>query len=371
MFKHIYLNNIKIFVREKNVIFWLLLYPMILSIFFKAAFSGLMEGEQFEKMPISVVLSEESHMNMVYKGIFEEMGDTFEVRYTDIEDAKKLLEEEKLDACIYMNEKETLSLLVKENTINQSIIAEITGKINEGVELVLSGKADVSELESIFKVENVVKNIEISGEKQDFRVTWFYTVLGMAAMFGMMLGVQVIKRIQANQSPEATRINLAPVSKMKEFVAVFFSAATLESIIMILVYLYIRYIMGIDFGDRQGLIILTSVVGGITGLSLGALMSVIVKKGEEFKIGICVSVSMLCSFLAGMMDNTMKYTVMQKAPVIEYINPAGIITDSYLKLYYYEDLSYFYANIANLLVITAICMSVTVFILRRQKYDSI
>lgn len=43
MFKHIYVNSLKIFLREKNTVFWLLIFPMILAIFFKMAFSGLTE----------------------------------------------------------------------------------------------------------------------------------------------------------------------------------------------------------------------------------------------------------------------------------------------------------------------------------------
>ena len=84
-----------------------------------------------------------------------------------------------------------------------------------------------------------------------------------------------------------------------------------------------------------------------------------------------MAVSMLGSYLAGMMDNSMKYRVMQNAPVVEYINPVGIITDGYLKLFYYKDLKYFWGDVINLLVILAVCMAITIFVLRRQRYDNI
>lgn len=365
MFKHIYFNNIKIFIREKALIFWLLVFPMLLAIMFKAAFSNLMEGESFEKIAVSVVLNEESPVNAVYKTVFAELDDMLLVSYDSYDEACGKLEEGKVEACICADEEQKLTLLVNGNKINQSIVKEIVSKINEGVSLAQSGKQYSPD------VENVVKNIELSGQSQDFTVTWFYTILGMAATYSMMLGVEVIRRIQANQSATAMRHNLTPVSKMKEFTSIFMAAATIESIIMVIEYFYLKYVMNIDFGERQGLIILVSVVGGICGVSIGTLVGIIVKKDMEFKIGICIGVAMIGSFLAGMMDNTMKYTVMQKMPIVEYINPAGLITDSYLKLYYYEDLSYFFSNIINLLVITVICMLGTVFILRRQKYDSI
>jgi len=136
-------------------------------------------------------------------------------------------------------------------------------------------------------------------------------------------------------------------------------------------YLYLRYIMNINFGSRQGYIILASVIAGITGIAVGAMIGAVLKSGANTKLGICLAVSMLGSYLAGMMDNTMKYRVMQNAPAVEYINPVGILTDAYLKLFYYKDLSYFWWDIVNLLVIMAVCMTVTIFVLRRQRYDNI
>lgn len=371
MFKHIYFNSLKIYIREKTVVFWLLVFPMILAIFFKVGFAGLTEGESFEAISVAVVENSEStEMMTVYKGIFEGLSDMFHIRYTDKEEAEKLLLDEDITAYIYMDE-DKLAMTVKESGLNQSITKSVLDKINEGVSLVMSGKVNPENIEEVMQADNVLNDVKMSEQKQDFIAAWFYTILGMAAMYGSMLGVTIIKYIQANQSAKAMRVNLAPVSKMRVFSAMFAAGATLHSIIMVIIYLYLRYVMNINFGDRQGYIILTSVIGGITGISIGALISVIVKAGENFKIGVCMAVSMAGSYLAGMMDNFMKYKVMQNAPVIEYINPAGILTDSYLKLFYYEDLGYYMCNLMNLIIIMAVCMAVTIFILRRQKYDSI
>lgn len=376
MFKHIYINSLKIYVREKTIVFWLLIFPMILSIFFKLGFSNLMEGEAFELIPIAVESETEENTpaQTVYRAVFSEMGDIFDVRYTDRAEAEKLLNEGAVDAYISIGDVSggyRLGMTVGESGLNQNIVRSVLDRINEGAALVMSGKVAPEDMADVMNTENVLHNVNMSGQKQDYVSAWFYTVLGMTAMYGSMLGVAIIKNIQANQSAKAMRFNLAPVSKLKSFVAMFAAGATLHAAIMIIVYLYLRYVMNISFGDRQGYIILTSVAGGITGIAIGTVISVLVKAGENFKIGICMAVSMLGSFLAGMMDSTMKYTVMRSVPAIEYINPAGILTDSYLKLYYYKDLSYFWGNVMNLLIIAVICITVTIIVLRRQRYDSI
>lgn len=375
MFRHIYVSSLKIFLREKNTVFWLLVFPMILAIFFKMGFSGLTDGESFEVIPVVMVCDEENaEAAAIYKQILGELSDMLDVSYTDAESAEKLLEEGKVDACLtieYRDNVPMLAMTIMESELNQSILKEITDKINEGVSLVASGKAEEQDVFAAMNVENVINNVSLSGQEQDYVAAWFYTILGMAAMYGSMLGLFIIRIIQANQSGEAMRFNLAPVSKMKGFCAVFAAGATIHSFNMIIIYIYLRYIMNINFGDRHGFIILITVLGGITGIAVGTVIGILVKAGENMKIGIAMAVSMLGSYLAGMMDNSMKYRVMQNAPVVEYINPVGIITDGYLKLFYYKDLKYFWGDVINLLVILAVCMAITIFALRRQRYDNI
>lgn len=375
MFKHIYVNSLKIFLREKNTVFWLLIFPMILAIFFKMAFSGLTDDESFEIIPVAVVCDEENAETVnMYKGIFSQLEDMLNVTYTDEEGADKLLSEGKVSATLSLEYKEgipMLSMTIQESLLNQSIVKEVIDKINEGVRLVMSGNVDESSIFDLMNVENVLNNVQLSGEEQDYIAAWFYTILGMAAMYGSLIGITIIWMIQANQSAEAMRFNLAPTSKMKGFGAVFAAGATIHSFNMVVIYLYLRYIMNINFGSRQGYIILASVIAGITGIAVGAMIGALVKSGENIKVGICLAVSMLGSYLAGMMDNTMKYRVMQNAPVVEYFNPVGLLTDAYLKLFYYKDLSYFWFDIINLLVIMAVCMTVTILVLRRQRYDNI
>ena len=375
MFKHIYVNSLKIFLREKNTVFWLLLFPMILAVFFKMAFSGLMDDESFEIIPVGVVENEENaEVITMYKGIFSQLDGMLDITYTDKESADELLSEGKISAYLMAENKDgipMLSMTVEESLLNQSIVKEITDKINEGVSLVMTGSVDESDIFKMMNVENVLNNVQISGEKQDYIAAWFYTILGMAAMYGSLIGLNVIKMVQANQSAEAMRYNLAPTSKMKGFGAIFAAGATIHSANMLLIYLYLRYIMNINFGSRQGYIILVSVIAGVTGIAVVAMISALVKSGENLKLGICLAISMLGSYLAGMMDNSMKYRVMQNAPAVEYINPVGLLTDAYLKLFYYKDLGYFWSDVINLLVIMAVCMTITILVLRRQRYDYI
>ena len=129
--------------------------------------------------------------------------------------------------------------------------------------------------------------------------------------------------------------------------------------------------LGISFGNQIGYIALTCVVGSLTGVTFGTCIGSIVKKGEGLKIGILIGSTMIMSFLAGMMSADIKYIVMTKAPILGYLNPANLITDSFYALYYYNTHTQFFTDILLLCGFTLLFSSVTYFVLRRQKYASL
>ena len=67
----------------------------------------------------------------------------------------------------------------------------------------------------------------------------------------------------------------------------------------------------------------------------------------------------------------MKYGIDKNVPILNKLNPASMITDGFYSLYYYDTLDRFYFNIASLLIFALIMLLISMFSLRRQKYDSI
>ena len=84
-----------------------------------------------------------------------------------------------------------------------------------------------------------------------------------------------------------------------------------------------------------------------------------------------ISVTMLGCFLSGMMGITMKYIVDKNIPIVNKINPVNMITDGFYSLYYYDTFDRFYGNIIGLFLFSALCISISIWSIRRQKYDSI
>lgn len=166
-------------------------------------------------------------------------------------------------------------------------------------------------------------------------------------------------------------MNMTPMHKAKMILASMGAAITFQLAVVSALILFLIFVLKIDFGNQIGYIALTGVVSSITGVTFGTFISSTNRKSEGVKVGILIGTSMLMSFLSGMMYDKMKYIINSKAPILGYLNPANLITDSFYALYYYDTHSRFFLNIGLLCGYSILFGVITYLSLRRQKYASI
>ena len=74
MFAHIFKYRMKCLLKDKETMFWTLLFPLALGIFFNLAFSGIGKGETFQTIPVAVVDNEEYRNDTVFQTILQEVS---------------------------------------------------------------------------------------------------------------------------------------------------------------------------------------------------------------------------------------------------------------------------------------------------------
>lgn len=366
--------------RSKESIFWLLFFPMILSVMFYAGLRDIANGEKFEAVDIAVVDDAEFEKEKVMASIIENVSaddkesvdsdKIFVTQYVSKEEAEKLLDDNKVSAYIYFNGE--CNVVFKKNGTKQTIVKKFFDiaiqkeKLFTEVARENNGNIPPNLLETINDSTSYIKDVSNKIGKADTVLQNFYSILGMVCMYGAATGCVAMNYLQTNQSALAKRNTVAPVSKMKQLLSYFLVDMLMNDVIVLLVLAFIRFVLGIDFGNRTGLIIFTTIVGGTMGLSFGYFFASITKKSVEFKNNMVIGISMICSFLAGMMSNEVQYFVKQHAYIIDRINPVNLITESYYKLYYYTDLSKYYENIIILIMMTVLFAIGTITVLTVQ-----
>jgi ABC-2 type transport system permease protein len=149
------------------------------------------------------------------------------------------------------------------------------------------------------------------------------------------------------------------------------AALTAHTGSMILLFLYMYFIIKVDFGNHLLYLFLVCVVGSVAGLALGAFVGVSINRKVETKEALLTTCMLGGAFLSGMMMPNMKYIIEKNLPVLGYINPINLITDAMYSLYYYDTYDRYFLNLAILVAISIVLGTVSVIKIRRSSYASI
>ncbi len=374
--------NILLTFRERTLIFWTLAFPIILGFLFKFALGGIDDSYTFEAIPVAVVEIEKSDSDFNFTDVLDEVkGDLIIPRYIDDKaEAEKLLSDGSIDG-IYIADGDDISLIVSENNLQGSIlnmlldtyrqqrniISQITDEKKEKLESDIQNSvekglyADVDKLKENFEnsinelidSSNLndrayVKNVSIGGRDVNSVTPYFYALMAMACLYACFLGEAVAKRIQANISPIGMRVSLSPVHRLKLILSNGISAYVVSLFnISIILAVFACIFKSIDISYHHFYAILICIMGCLIGVSFGIFIHSIGKWSAAIKGAILLGASMTCSFLAGLMVSNMKDIIEKNIPILNRINPAALIADSFYCICVYEDIDKIWMNIFN------------------------
>lgn len=374
MFYHNFKCSLKILLKNKGLVFWTFVFPIILGIFFNMAFSDIDKKEKFNSIDIAVVSSEDFNNNVIFKQSIEFLSDEktdnkmFNTVYTSKKKATYLLENNKIDGYLTFF-GDNVNITIKKNGVNQTILKYIIEDINSNKKI-LAEASNISETLSLIK-NNSVKLNNIANKNLGFSMIEYYTLIAMACLYGSMLSMYVLNYSQANISSVGKRVSISSSKKTSLLLSGFFASYVVQLIGIFLLLFVTLFLFKVDYGNNLIYVFILSLFGSLAGLALGIAISSINNISEVTKNGILISIIMFCCFLSGMMGVSMKYIIDKNIPFLNKINPANMITDGFYSLYYYDNLNRFYFNLLSLFIFSIIMILISLRNLRRQEYDSI
>lgn len=374
MFYHNFKCSLKILLKNKGLVFWTFVFPIILGIFFNMAFSDIDKKEKFNSIDIAIVSSEDFNNNVIFKQSIEFLSDEksdnkmFNTVYTSKKKATYLLENNKIDGYLTFF-GDNVNITIKKNGVNQTILKYIIEDINSNKKI-LAEASNIPETLSLIK-NNSVKLNNITNKNLGFSMIEYYTLIAMACLYGSMLSMYVLNYSQANISSVGKRVSISSSKKTSLLLSGFFASYVVQLIGIFLLLFVTLFLFKVDYGNNLIYVFILSLFGSLAGLALGIAISSINNISEVSKNGILISIIMFCCFLSGMMGVSMKYIIDKNIPFLNKINPANMITDGFYSLYYYDNLNRFYFNLLSLFIFSIIMILISLRNLRRQEYDSI
>lgn len=378
MFFKLYRTRIKCLLKDKENIFWSFGFPIILSLFFYMAFNNIGSSENLDTIPIAVIQNQsmdKEAVEVLESLKIDENKRMFQIQTVNLNTAKDLLKNDKIKAYVELSTDTTF--YIKENGFEQTILKSVLDSYLQKKQMVnniVSTNPDAINkglIQEVSKNINYVKDGEKNEKSPDYTIIYFYTLIALSCMFGCNWGFNEIVNIQADQSSIGARINVAPIRKIKLLFSNLFAAFSLHYLSVLFLIGFLKFILKIKFGDNLGIVLLTSVIGSLCGISFGAFISVIVKTNLKVREAILTAFTIGSGFLAGMIVADMKYIIATKAPVIGYLNPASLITDIFYSLYYDDGYSRITINLCMLMLLTIIFWCITYIKIRRKEYASI
>ncbi|MBQ9318525.1 MAG: ABC transporter permease [Bacilli bacterium] len=382
MFLHNFKYTFKNLLRNKSLVFWSFAFPLILATLFNMAFSNIMNSEKLTTFDIAIINNEEFQNNQMYVEVFKQLESQdkklFNIEYVDEEKAQELLEDDKIAGYLIMQDNKA-KLVFSKNGINQTVLKYVIEEI-DSTNIIFNNlvahetNTNYEELYQNIMYKLNTNNVNItdkSNKNMNFMLIEFYTLIAMTCLYGGIIGMTAINQNLANMSNKGKRIEVSPTKKSTLILSSLLSSYIIQLIGLLMLFIYTIFILKVNYGNNLFLVILLSLVGSLTGLAMGLFIGVAFKKSEATKVGLLLAITMIGSFLSGMMGVTLKYVIDKNIPFINKLNPASMITDGFYSLYYYQTYSRYYFNLISLLMVSLILIVASIIILRRKKYDSI
>ena len=387
MFYHNFKYSLKILLKNKSLIFWTFAFPILLGTLFNMAFSNIEKSEKLSIIDIAIINSDEFDNDKIFKETMQTLSDDnnkikiFNITYTDISKAKKMLLNEEITGYLKFNEN-NIDIIVNSSGINETILRNIVDEIEREKEVINTlvkketEKGNIDYTAIYNKIALLLNNSnatlkDISNKNLSYTMIEYYTLVAMAVLYGALISMNVVNYKLANMNSVGKRTAVSKVGKGKLLLGSLLASYIVQMLSLLILLVYTIFVLKVDYGSDIMHVILLIAIGSLASLTLGLGVSTMLKTNENAKTGILIAITMLWSTLSGMMGITTKYVIDKNIPILNILNPANMITDAFYSLYYYDTLNRFYSNIISLLVFSLIMIIISYESLRRQKYDSI
>lgn len=376
MFVRLFIYRLRVLLRNRSLLFWTFAFPVVLGLLFNLAFGNLDEITALETTNVGIVSTDQDKSKQ-FEAVLKEIKNDDEVIFKSKElskkEAQKQLSDDKISGYFEIDAK-NIELFVSKSGTQQTVLKELLDQYLQNTDkvetLMASGAVQPQAISQALVQKNYIKDGNGTGNF-NLKSFYFFTLVGMTVMYGFMWGLRNANDQQANQSPEGMRLCLIPRNKLLVSFANMLASLVLFFVQVTFILMFYRFIYQVEFGDHWNYILLVCALGAFTTISFGTLIGNALSKVDfQQKISIGISISMIMSFLAGMMGSqSIKYWIDVHVPLLGRINIVNLISESLYQLFYYQSLKTFYLNLLWLAGFGVLFILLNYSFERKVQYD--
>lgn len=373
-------HNIKYYtlatIREKDVIFWLMIFPVILATFFHVSLIEVYNKDiVYNSIPVAVVEKQENKtFHDVMDSVSEGDDALFDTTYADEEKALDLLDGGEVKGVIIADGE--LSLKVTSQGVDQTIIRSFLDRYSVTESVIIENAAkdptSIKAVSEAFTEElNANERKDVSDGNMNTYMTYMYNLIAMVSILGTTTGISIASVNEANLSSLGIRNCVSPTGKLSKNFAGLISGCFVQSICSAIAVFYVVYVLRDDLGVSTPMALLTAIVGSWMGVAIGFFFGTIGKFSEGARVGLSIGFSMLLCFLSGLMVGDIKSLLMEKLPWFNNLNPAALVCDALYVLNVDDDLNRYTVKMLTMVAFTLFFTILGFVMTRRKRYASV
>jgi ABC-2 type transport system permease protein len=165
---------------------------------FNLAFCDIEENEKLTTLNISIINNEEYNNDLILKTTFKTLeNDLFNIEYTSLYNARKLLEEKKIIG--YLNKtKDDIELVVNKNGMEETIFKYVVDEIiilqtlfSSNITSDYSNNLNYQDWyqKILTKINEKINVIDTSPKQLSYTMIEYYTLIAMTCLYGGIIGM--------------------------------------------------------------------------------------------------------------------------------------------------------------------------------------
>ncbi|WP_417802626.1 ABC transporter permease, partial [Thermophilibacter provencensis] len=162
-------------------------------------------------------------------------------------------------------------------------------------------------------------------------------------------------------------------SRLRQLAGCVLGAWAVSTVALTLAFVFLRLVVGVDFGGREGLALVAVAVCALLATALGACVGALpIPAGISARSGILTALTCVLSLFAGLYGTAameLADNLSQALPWTSWVNPTKLVCDTFYALYYYTSLAPFAARVAACVAGALALLAVAGAIFRRQSYE--
>ena len=391
---NVFKGALMVLTRKRELFIWSLAFPILLSTMFMLMFANLDDATAFDPVATAVVADAHYDEATAFSSVIDELGEEGDDQLLDIrtfatvDEARNALTAGEVIGIVSVEADGTPKLAVSPDSgglgveqIGRTILDTVMNTYVRNADLLASlaadnplALADPDLVEEALTHGNATVQVSLTHSTPVQSVRYYYALLGMAALFCGQVGMLAICETQPNLTPLGARRAIGATSRGKTLVATLAASWAISFARLLVAFLFIRFVVGVDFAGREGMCVVAIAVAALFATSLGTLLGSLPKVGFGVKTGLLTGLTCLLSLFAGLYGEPcmdLADQIAREAPVLAAVNPAKVVTDAFYSLYYYDSLVPFAEKAGILLIMTVVLFAVSALFVRRQRYASL